>query len=51
MKDDLAFKKGEMEKSKNTLDGLGREHGQLQMNLEKVGSVSSLTIVSNRLKS
>ena len=25
-----------MEKSKNTLDGLGKEHGQLQMNLEKV---------------
>ena len=36
MKDDLSFKQGEMEKSKNTLDGLGKEHGQLQMNLEKV---------------
>lgn len=36
MKDDLSFKQGEMEKSKNTLDGLGKEHGQLQMNLEKI---------------
>ena len=36
MKEDLSFKQGEMEKSKNTLDGLGKEHGQLQMNLEKV---------------
>ena len=39
MKEDLAFKKGEMEKDKNTLDGLGREHGQLQMNLEKVSQI------------
>ncbi len=43
MKEDLAFKKGEMEKDKNTLDGLGREHGQLQMNLEKVSNNEHLT--------
>ena len=36
MKDDLAFKEGEMEKSRNTLEGVTREHGQLQMNLEKI---------------
>lgn len=36
MKDDLAFKEGEMEKSKNTLEGITKEHSQLQMNLEKV---------------
>ena len=43
MKDDLSFKQGEMEKSKNTLDGLGKEHGQLQMNLEKVDMEFKLT--------
>ena len=37
LKDDLAFKEGEMEKSKNTLDGVRGEHSQLQANLEKVG--------------
>ena len=36
MKEDLAFKEGEVEKSRNTLDGLGREHQQLTMNLEKI---------------
>ena len=46
MKEDLSFKQGEMEKSKNTLDGLGKEHGQLQMNLEKV-SISSLDIAAS----
>ena len=33
MKDDLAFKEGEVEKSKNTLEGLDREHQQLTLNL------------------
>ena len=36
MKDDLAFREGELEKSKNTLEGLNREHQQLAMNLEKI---------------
>ena len=36
MKEDLAFKEGELEKSKNTLEGLSREHQQLAMNLEKI---------------
>ena len=36
MKDDLAFKEGELEKSKNTLEGLNREHQQLALNLEKI---------------
>ena len=36
MKEDLAFKEGEVEKSRNTLDGLNREHQQLTMNLEKI---------------
>ena len=36
MKEDLAFKEGEVEKSRNTLDGLSREHQQLTMNLEKI---------------
>lgn len=36
MKEDLAFKQGEMEKSKDTLEGVTREHSQLQVNLEKV---------------
>ncbi len=40
MKDDLAFKEGEAEKSRNTLEGVTREHGQLQTNLEKVPIVS-----------
>ena len=39
MKEDLAFKEGEMEKSKSTLDGINREHGQLQQNLEKVSKM------------
>jgi len=36
MKEDLAFKEGELEKSKNTLEGLNREHQQLALNLEKI---------------
>ena len=36
MKEDLAFKEGELEKSKNTIDGLNREHQQLTLNLEKI---------------
>merc|ERR1719244_959484 len=36
MKEDLAFKEGEVEKSKNTLEGLNREHQQLTLNLEKI---------------
>ncbi|XP_040565266.1 intraflagellar transport protein 74 homolog isoform X2 [Lepeophtheirus salmonis] len=39
MKDDLAFKQDEMEKSKYTLDGLNKEHRQLQGNLEKMGAL------------
>ena len=33
MKEDLAFKEGEVEKSRNTLEGLDREHKQLTLNL------------------
>jgi hypothetical protein len=33
MREDLAFKEGEVEKSKNTLEGLSREHQQLALNL------------------
>ena len=36
MKEDLAFKEGEVEKSKNTLEGLNREHTQLSLNLDKI---------------
>ncbi|XP_023331645.1 intraflagellar transport protein 74 homolog [Eurytemora carolleeae] len=36
MKEDLAFKEGEVEKSKNTIEGLDREHQQLALNLEKI---------------
>lgn len=36
MREDLAFKEGEVEKSKNTLEGLSREHQQLALNLEKI---------------
>ena len=36
MKEDLAFKEGEVEKSRNTLEGLSREHQQLSLNLEKI---------------
>jgi len=36
MKEDLAFKEGEVEKSRNTLEGLDREHQQLSLNLEKI---------------
>ena len=36
MKEDLAFKEEEVEKSRNTLEGLNREHQQLAVNLEKI---------------
>ena len=36
MREDLAFKEGEIEKSKNTLEGLEREHQQLNLNLGKL---------------
>ena len=36
MKEDLAFKEGELEKSKNTIEGLNREHQQLTLNLDKI---------------
>lgn len=36
MKDDLAFREGELGKSKQTLEGLQREHGQLKGNLDKI---------------
>ena len=32
----ITLKEGELEKSKNTLEGLNREHQQLAMNLEKI---------------
>jgi hypothetical protein len=31
MKEDLAFREGEVAKSKQTLEGLGAEHGQLNV--------------------
>ncbi len=31
MKEDLAFREGEVAKSKQTLEGLSAEHGQLQV--------------------
>lgn len=40
LRDDLAFKEGEAEKSKNTLEGVNREHSLLQQNLEKVNKES-----------
>ena len=43
MRDDLAFKEGEAEKSRNTLEGVNREHAQLQANLEKVGETKKST--------
>ncbi len=36
MKEDLAFKEGEIAKSKQTLEGLSSEHAQLKLNLEKI---------------
>ncbi|PSN37184.1 Intraflagellar transport protein 74 [Blattella germanica] len=36
MKDNLAFKEGELEKSKKTVEGLSKEQQQLQQNLQKV---------------
>ena len=51
MKEDLSFKQGEMEKSRNTLDGLGKEHGQLQMNLEKVLTMKTLQLYFGQLLS
>ena len=36
MKEDLAFRESELDKSKQTLEGLNREHGQLNANLEKI---------------
>jgi intraflagellar transport protein 74 len=40
MKADLAFKAGETERSRTTLQGLEQEHTQLQANLEKVGTLN-----------
>merc|ERR1719189_396116 len=36
LRDDLAFREGELDKSRQTLDGLKREQGQLNANLEKI---------------
>lgn len=36
MKEDLAFREGELAKSKQTLEGLAAEHTQLKLNLEKI---------------
>ena len=36
MSTNITIKEGELEKSKNTLEGLNREHQQLAMNLEKI---------------
>ena len=38
MKDNLAFKEGELEKSRKTVKGLSKEHLQLQQNLQKVST-------------
>jgi hypothetical protein len=37
MREDLGFKEGEVEKSRNTLEGLSREHQQLALNLGNHG--------------
>jgi len=49
MRDDLAFKEREMEKSKNTLEGVTREHAQLQTNLEKVHTISPYILTMSRI--
>jgi len=36
MKDNLAFKEGELEKSRKTVEGIAKEQHQLQQNLHKV---------------
>merc|ERR1711874_493935 len=36
MKEDLAFREGEVAKSKQTLEGLSAEHTQLKLSLEKI---------------
>lgn len=36
IKENLSFKEGELEKSKNTIGGLSHEHVQLESNLKKV---------------
>merc|ERR1719414_1488290 len=36
MKEDLSFREGELDKSRQTLEGLKREHGQLNANLDKI---------------
>ena len=36
MKEDLAFREGEVAKSKQTLEGLAAEQNQLKINLEKI---------------
>jgi hypothetical protein len=36
MRDSLAFKEGELEKSRKTVQGLAKEQQQLQQNLQKV---------------
>ena len=47
LKEDLAFKEGEIEKSKNTLEGLQREHQQLNLNL---GNYNIKQVVIEQLK-
>jgi hypothetical protein len=36
MRENLAFKEGELEKSRKTVEGLAKEQQQLQQNLQKV---------------
>ncbi len=44
MREDLGFKEGEVEKSRNTLEGLTREHQQLALNLGNLGVVIESTL-------
>jgi intraflagellar transport protein 74 len=47
MRDNLAFKEGELEKSRKTVEGLAKEQQQLQQNLQKVRTETELQFISS----
>lgn len=49
MRENLAFKEGELEKSRKTAEGLAKEHRQLQQNLQKVRAKTDSNFLLIRL--
>lgn len=47
MRDSLAFKEGELEKSRKTVEGLAKEQQQLRQNLQKVRTRTNCHFILN----